>query len=382
MDFMEARNPSDRGRHTAAWVAMLVVLGVCLLVVLRILLPFVSVLVLALVAAGILHPLYRALVMWFSGRRRWAALVICLALVVSLLLPLYFTARAVSTEALSFYEMSTTQISQKSLLVGIEQQQKLLDRVNTVLAPLGVTFTAQDIYQQAATLGVRLGGFFYQQGVELATQLLRFVVSFLIWLIVLYYLLLDGDRLRAWFRHTLPLPANEQNTISRRFMGVASSLVIGNGIAATVQAIIGGVVFAILDLPGPALWGVVMWVLAFIPVIGISLVYVPAWIILILLGRTGTAFAMLIPLMATATIVEYWLKPLLVGRRAQLHSLLVFLSLLGGLDAFGAVGLLLGPLMMTAFLTMVSIYQENYRPSLPAGRADHRDPDPFLDPPV
>jgi predicted PurR-regulated permease PerM len=62
--------------------------------------------------------------------------------------------------------------------------------------------------------------------------------------------------------------------------------------------------------------------------------------------------------------VEYWLKPVLVGRRAQLHTLLVFFSLLGGFDAFGAVGLLIGPLMMTAFLTLVSIYREHYRPYL------------------
>jgi predicted PurR-regulated permease PerM len=68
------------------------------------------------------------------------------------------------------------------------------------------------------------------------------------------------------------------------------------------------------------------------------------------------------PLLVVATVVEYWLKPLLVGRRAQMHTLLVFLSLIGGAAAFGAVGLLLGPLMMTAFLTLAGIYRERYRP--------------------
>ena len=378
---MDGRILNKGARHSAAWIGLLVALGVGLVFVLRILAPFMSVILLAVVAAGMLFPVYRALVMWFGGRRHWAALVICLLLLVALLLPLFFTAREVSKEAIAFYEMSTTQITEQNLLGAIEQQQKLLDRINGLMAPVGVEFTAQDIYQQAATLGVRIGGIFYKGGVSLATGLLRFVLSFLVWVIVLYYLLIDGDRLREWFRHTLPLPANEQNTISRRFMDMASSLVIGNGIAATVQAMIGGAVFAILGLPGPALWGVVMWVFAFIPVIGISLVYIPVWIILMLLGETGKAFAMLIPLMITATIVEYWLKPMLVGRRAQLHTLLVFLSLLGGLEAFGAVGLLLGPLMMTAFLTVVSIYQEHYRPSLPTVHAGIKDPDPYLDPP-
>jgi predicted PurR-regulated permease PerM len=72
----------------------------------------------------------------------------------------------------------------------------------------------------------------------------------------------------------------------------------------------------------------------------------------------------LIPLAIIASIVEYWLKPMLVGRRGQMHTLLVFLSLIGGLTVYGAVGLLIGPLMMTAFLTLVSIYREHYRPWL------------------
>ncbi len=78
--------------------------------------------------------------------------------------------------------------------------------------------------------------------------------------------------------------------------------------------------------------------------------------------RRSRAVALFVPLALVATVVEYWLKPLLVGRRAQMHTLLVFLSLIGGAIVFGAVGLLLGPLMMTAFLTLAGIYRERYSP--------------------
>ena len=125
-----------------------------------------------------------------------------------------------------------------------------------------------------------------------------------------------------------------------------------------IQGAAGGVIFAMLGLPGPVLWGVVMGILAFIPVVGISFVYIPVWAVLMLAGQTGRAFALLIPLAVLATFVEYWLKPVLVGRRAQLHTLLVFFSLLGGFDAFGAVGLLIGPLMMTAFTVVSSALRQ------------------------
>jgi predicted PurR-regulated permease PerM len=75
--------------------------------------------------------------------------------------------------------------------------------------------------------------------------------------------------------------------------------------------------------------------------------------------------------------VEYWLKPLLVGRRAQMHTLLVFLSLIGGAVAFGAVGLLLGPLTMTAFITLAGIYRERYRQlAVVTAFAPEKPPDP------
>jgi predicted PurR-regulated permease PerM len=107
-----------------------------------------------------------------------------------------------------------------------------------------------------------------------------------------------------------------------------------------------------------------MAIFAFIPVVGISLVFVPFTIILLFAGETSRALMLCIPLAAVATVVEYWVKPLLVGRRAQMHTLLVFLSLIGGAVVFGPVGLLLGPLVMTLFLTLAWIYRERYRPFL------------------
>jgi len=131
-------------------------------------------------------------------------------------------------------------------------------------------------------------------------------------------------------------------------------------VAAVIEGVAGGLMFSVLGLHGAVLWGVVMAILAFIPVVGISLVFVPFSLILLLAGESARALSLFLPLVAVATVVEYWLKPLLVGRRAQMHTLLVFLSLIGGVMVFGAVGLLLGPLMMTAFLTLAGIYRERY----------------------
>ncbi len=336
-------------------------LALAVAVALRILWPFVAVIVLALAAVGLLNRPHRRLVRVLGGRRRAAALVVCALLVAAVLLPLFLTGEAVSREAFGFYEMTTRQLAERNLLEVLEARRDLLAGVNRLTAPFGLELTPERLYDQVATAGVRLGAFFYRQGVSIAKGLVRLVLSVVFWLLILYYLLVEGERLRAWFEEVLPLPAGQQQLVRRRFTEMAGSLLIGNGLAGVVQGVAGGLLFAALGLPGPVLWGVVMAILAFIPIVGISLVSIPAAVILVLAGETARAVLLLAIMAALATLVEYVAKPALVGRRAHLHTLLVFLSLLGGIDAFGAVGILIGPLLMTGFVALVEIYRDAYR---------------------
>ena len=355
------QTPSSEDRQRAAWIGLFVAIGVCLVVVLLVLAPFSSVILLAVVAAGLIRPSYRRLVAALNGHRRTAAVLICVLLLVVLLVPLFLIAQEVSEEALGIYEMSTTQLTEGGLRDMLEQRQDLIDQVNRLLEPVGTTLTVDRVSDLLGTLGLRIGGFFYKQGVSLAGHLVRFVFGFIFWVVIVYYLLVDGRLLGKWIEDTLPLPVAEQRMVAGRFMDMASSLVVGNGAAAVIQGVAGAIAFSALGLHGAILWGVVMAILAFIPVVGISLIFIPFTIILLLAGETARAVMLFVPLAVVATVVEYWLKPLLVGRRAQMHTLLVFLSLIGGAMAFGAVGLLLGPLAMTAFLTLAGIYRERYR---------------------
>ena len=167
--------------------------------------------------------------------------------------------------------------------------------------------------ERLTTTGTDIGRFFYKQGVSLATGLVRFVIGFLVWVIVLYYLFVDGPR----FGPGSATPSRCRRT-SRTGSAIDSSAWPRRWWWATeprpsFRVWPAGLVFAALDLPGPVLWGVAMGILAFIPVVGISFVYMPAWAMLMLIGDSARAFSLLIPLAVLATIVEYWLKPLLVG---------------------------------------------------------------------
>jgi len=312
-----AQTPSSKGRQRAAWISLLVAIGVCLAVVLLVLAPFSSVILLAVVAAGLIRPSYRRLVAVLNGHRHTAAIIICVLLLVGLLVPLFLIAQEVSKEALGIYEISTTQLTEGGLRDMLEQRQDRIDQVNRLLEPFGTTLTVDRVSDLLGTLGLRIGGFFYKQGVSLAGHLVRFVFGFIFWVVIVYYLLVDGRLLGQWIEETLPLPVDEQQMVAGRFMDMASSLVVGNGVAAVIQGVAGAVAFSVLGLHGAILWGVVMALLAFIPVVGISLIFIPFTIILLFAGETGRAVMLFVPLAVVATVVEYWLKPLLVGRRAQ-----------------------------------------------------------------
>ena len=349
-----------RELKSVSWIVLLIVLIAGFIFVARVLYPFYAVILLALVTAGLVNPIYLRIVRAFKGHRRTAAIFLCTLLLFAFLGPISMIAQIVSKEAIGFYELTTSQLTKGQFVAQAEKRQAQLDHLNRYLEIFSIRLEASEVYDVLAAVGVNVGSFFYRQGVSVAKGLVRAVFGFFFWVVVLYYLLIDGEALRSWFKETLPLPEAQQDFLVHRFMDMASSLVVGNGFAALLQGTIGGLLFAILGLPGPVLWGVVMSILAFIPVVGISIVFVPVAIVLFLAGSTTKAMLVFFPLLIVSAIVEYWLKPMLVGRRAQMHTLLVFLSLIGGLEAFGAVGLLMGPLMMTAFITLVSIFKEKY----------------------
>ena len=142
---------------------------------------------------------------------------------------------------------------------------------------------------------------------------------------------------------------------------MAGAILIGNGLCGLIQGILGGVVFYLFDLKSPFMWGVIMSLLAFLPIVGIGIVYIPAAVYLFAIGRVSTGVFFIVFYLVLSMGIEYMVKPKLVGRKVKMHMLLVFLSIIGGLNLFGILGIIYGPLVVTAFLTLTDIYHSNYK---------------------
>ena len=335
----------------------------------RLMMPFISVLILAAVVTGIFKPVYRNLRQ--NARPGFASFATCCLIFIVLFIPIVFFVTTLASEAYGLYQMGRNAVISnqvKSLLAG----SQALDKVNQLLGGFNYQITGDELNRALSETGKVVGLFLYQQAQMIASNILNFLVYFFFMLLIIFYLLIDGDRLIAFVIDLSPLPADQDEKLILKFKDMAGAVLIGNGLCGVIQGVIGGLVFYLFGLHSPFLWGVIMGLLAFLPILGIGLVFIPTAIFLFLKGSMGAGLFFIAFYVILSGGIEYLLKPKVVGQRVKMHTLLVFLSIMGGLKLFGILGIIYGPLIITAFLTLTDIYHANYQklfedgPSAPA----------------
>jgi predicted PurR-regulated permease PerM len=243
----------------------------------------------------------------------------------------------------------------------ILESSRILEKANLILSNFNIEITGEQLNKGVSELGKVVGFFLYQQAQSIASNVFTFFIYFFFMLLVIYYLLIDGDRLVSFIIDLSPLPSEQDEKLIKKFKDMAGAILIGNGLGGLIQGTAGGIVFSLFGLKSPFLWGVIMGLLAFLPIIGIGVVLIPAAIYLILKGRIAAGIFFIVFYIILSGGIEYLLKPKLVGQRVKMHTLLVFFSIIGGLKLFGILGIIYGPLVATAFITLTDIYYASYQ---------------------
>jgi len=320
--------------------------------------PFWQLLIFAFLLAGIFRPIYTWLNRWMSP---WlASLLTCGLVVLIVFVPLTFCIGALSTETLNLYQ----HLKDSNLLVKLQQfvqNNTLVGEAQQVLAGLGINFDPTDLTGTLSKVAGTVGLFIYNQASVWAGNIMSFALQFCILILVIYFLLIEIDRLLIFLMKLSPLPDDQDELLLKKFMEIAGAILVVNGISGLFQGLLGGVFFAVMELKSPVLWGSVMAVLAFLPIFGIGLVLIPTSVILLVGGHMGGAVITFIFYVVLSFVVEYLLKPKFVGNHVKMHTLLVFLAILGGMSLFGFLGIIYGPLIVTAFLTLSDLYLTEYR---------------------
>lgn len=323
--------------------------------------PFISVIILASVVTGIFNPVYR----FFKEKINpsLASLITCILIFFILFVPIVLFVGILTNEAADLYQMGKNAVigDQLKSLLESSRASKVFVKASQVLANFNIELSSEEIFKATSDLGKTLGFYLLEQSRAVASNVLKFLGYFFFMLLIIYYLLIDGHKLISFLIDLSPLPREQDEKLIQKFRDMAGAVLLGNGLGGLIQGILGGLVFALFGLKSPFLWGVIMALLAFLPIVGIGAVFIPAAIYLFVKGRIAAGVFFVIFYLALSGGIEYLFKPRLVGQRVRMHTLLVFLSIIGGLNLFGILGIIYGPLVVTAFLTLTDIYHASYQ---------------------
>jgi len=340
----------------AGFVTLLIVLAAALYVCWLMLQPFLNVLLWATVLTIVFYPMHRRIVERLP-RRSSAAVLSTLLVIVLILLPVTSLTVAVVRE-----------------LSGVAAQLERTPRLLSDSSPaLHWFFNHLDPYVHVDRVAAQqfISSRMQAWGATLASSTLVVVggvvgalVQMGLVVFTMYYLFRDGDRLRHALYDMLPLERVQTSEITARTRDVISATLYGVLVIALIQGTLGTVIFWALGLPSPLPWGVVMFFLSMIPMAGSFLVWAPAAVYLALTGAFLKAVILVGWGLLVIGSIDNFLSPRLVGKRARLHELLVFFAVLGGLQLFGVLGLVLGPVVVAITLALIEMVREAHRPRI------------------
>jgi predicted PurR-regulated permease PerM len=188
----------------------------------------------------------------------------------------------------------------------------------------------------------------------------RFTLHAVFMLIALFFLLVHGDELVSWLDSMSPLRPGRTRELLTGFKKVSFAVIVSTVVTAAVQSLAAVIGYFIAQVPNPIFFGLVTFFMAFIPAIGAGVVCLAAALLLFVTGHPYMAIFLAAWGLGVVGLVDNVVKPLLIKRGMELHGAVVFFSLIGGLAAFGAIGLLLGPLVVAFFLALLRMYHRDF----------------------
>ena len=312
----------------------------------------------AVIIALVFHPVYEHLKVKFNGRATAASISTVFLVVLVVLIPLISIGGMVVNESLSLYETLTQED-------GDFDSSGFLARVSIVtsyLEPYGIS--QANVENRLRDWAASISQVVASSLVVFSQNTITFIIQVVVMLYLLFFFLRDGKKISRLIRHHLPLRDEYEQRLVTRFSNTTQAVIKGTVLISVVQGIIGGVLFWIVGIPNPVLWGVTMGALAIIPLLGTSSVWVPAAIILMVTGSVWSGVIILLVGALVISSVDNFLRPILVGRSTKMPDALVLLSTVGGLATFGVSGFIIGPIVAAFFLSVWTIFEEKYRVQL------------------
>lgn len=349
-------SPASDDNFYARVFALVTLLGIGFLLYL-IVAPFFTPLAWSAFIAFLLYPLHVRLVRKLHGRTNLSALLLTFATLLILVGPLTGLGAALAVQAGELLKRAQEFASQQDT-----SQFSNLASVPVVGPALGwlqdsAGISIDQVRDWAVDGARNVLQFFASMGGKLFLGAVGTILGFALMLFFLFFLIRDGRNIVAMLRDLVPMAPARKERLFRHLADVTLAVVYGNGLTSLVQGTLVGIGFAIVGLPSPIVFGVLGFILALIPMAGTPFVWGPAVIILAVQQRWLAAGFLLIWGIGIS-LIDNFVTPVLISNRARLDTLTVFIGVLGGASAFGAIGVVLGPLALALAIALAHLFIE------------------------
>jgi predicted PurR-regulated permease PerM len=210
-----------------------------------------------------------------------------------------------------------------------------------------------------------MSGTLARQTWGVASGVVGAIVQAIFVIFTMYYLFRDGEQIARALPEVLPLETEQSEEIITRTKDVISASVYGVLVIAAIQGTLGGLAFLVLGLPSALVWGVAMTLLSMIPLAGAFVVWAPAALFLAVTGSWVKALLLTVWGAVVIGSIDNFLRPKLVGEKTKLHELFIFFSVLGGLQVFGILGIVLGPVVLAIAIALLDVLRRADNPRSP-----------------
>jgi predicted PurR-regulated permease PerM len=338
--------------RSGTFFGLLGLLSIAFLYLIR---PFFYPIFWAAVLAVMFHPLY-AYVLRATKMPNVSALLSLIVAFVAIFVPLSLIAVLLFHESVTLYE---------SIVGGrwgldLAHFGRITEWLQTTPFAPYIQTIQSDWTTHAANATKFLTLFVFDNIKSISQNSAHFIFLLFITLYTLFFFFRDGVKMLKRLQHLSPLGDNHEIALYNRFTSTARATLKSTVIVGGVQGILGGLLFWATGVEGAFIWGVIMLLLSLVPGIGAFLVWLPTGVIMLLMGNVWQGLSILLVGSMVISTIDNLLRPPLIGKDTQMHPLIVLFSTLGGIFLFGVSGFIIGPVLSSLYLAIISIYDNYY----------------------
>lgn len=326
--------------------------------------PFITVLILAAILGTAFYPLYQKILVIVRNREVIASLIACLLIVILIIVPLFIFIVLLGRQAFDVYVFIVDQLRNGAFdhIIKWSEGGLLYDSLSFVKEHVQglIDFESIDLKTSIADSAQAVTSWLAAQSANLLKSFVWLAISFFVLVFSLFYIFKDGDKIIERIMTLSPLPREHEEGLFNKFKEMSHATLYGIFFTAVVQGILGGIGFAIAGIPNALFWGTAVAVFSLVPVIGTGTIWLPAAIILLVGQNWFGGIFLLVYGAGVISTVDNFLRAYLIGERTKTNQLLMFLAVFGGIGAFGLIGVIFGPLILTLFFAFVHIYETEY----------------------